>query len=170
MNRSSRAHIIRWIALMGVQILIFNQFQFNGYINPYIYIFALILLPPGMSRVSSLFVGFFTGMVMDLFTFDPGLHTASSVFLMYVRPFILKLFTSRAQDEIEEISPRIIGLPRFVVYGGLLILSHHLFFFLLENFSFYGLHRVLSRSLLSGIFTLIIFLLLYFLIQDRKKR
>jgi hypothetical protein len=170
MNRAARAHIIRWFILIAAQILIFNQIQFSGYINPYIYIFALILLPPGMGRVSSLFVGFITGAVMDMFTYDPGLHTASSVFLMYIRPFILRLFTARAQDEIEEISPRIIGMPRFIVYAGLLIFCHHFFLFLLENFSFYGLHRVLSRSLLSGIFTLIIFLLLYFLIQDRKKR
>ena len=170
MNRAFRKHSIRWFVLMALQILIFNQFQVNGYINPYIYIFGLILLPPRLNRVQGLLIGFVSGAIIDIFTFDPGLHTASAVFLMYVRPAILRLFTARAQDEIEEVSPRIIGLSRFIVYSGLLILSHHIFLFLLENFSVYGLHRVLGRTILSGIFTLIIFLLLYFLIQDRNKR
>ena len=38
-------NIIRFVFLVLLQVLILNNIQFSGYINPYFYIYFILLLP-----------------------------------------------------------------------------------------------------------------------------
>jgi rod shape-determining protein MreD len=165
--RLAGSHIWRFIWLIGLQVLIFNQFQFLGYLNPMPYVLIILLLPPSTSRFLLLLAGFITGLAVDIFSGEIGLHAAASVLLAYVRPGLQKLFMTQGLNEYESLDLENMGAPRFVTYAGFAILIHHLYFFLMEAFKLSELPTIFWRTFLSSIFTLFVVFILQLL--SRKK-
>ena len=50
--------ISRFLVLVIVQIFVLNNIQFLGFVNPYLYILFLLLLPVKFPRWLSLLLGF----------------------------------------------------------------------------------------------------------------
>jgi rod shape-determining protein MreD len=118
-----------FIVLVLVQVLIFNQVQLFGYINPFIYILFIMLLPLNTPRYILLFSGFFLGLTIDVFSNSLGMHAAASVFIAYIRPFVIRSISNR-----EEVRNNYPGLkqnsfPWFLYYTILMVFIHHLLFF-----------------------------------------
>ena len=90
MNSLLFSNIMRFITVVLVQVLICNQLNFLGSINPYIYILFLLLYPIGIDRMGFLFIAFNLGMIMDLFLDSGGAHAAASLCIAYLRPIFLK--------------------------------------------------------------------------------
>ena len=51
-------NIVRFILLILIQVFVLNNIRFSGFINPYIYILIILLLPVRFPRWASLIVGF----------------------------------------------------------------------------------------------------------------
>lgn len=153
-------NIVRFFALILVQVLIFNNIEFSGYLNPYLYILFIILLPFETPAWMTLILGFLLGMAIDIFTETLGIHTAATVFMAYIRPFVLSFFAPR--DGYESGSfPRVFyyGLPWFIKYAFLLIIGHHLFLFYVEIFRLQDFFATFIRVLFSTLFTLTLIVL-----------
>jgi rod shape-determining protein MreD len=90
MNSALGLHIVQFIMLVLAQVAIFNNINFLGYINPYIYIIFIFLFPIKDNRLMLLLVSFLLGMTIDTFLDSGGVHAASSVLLAYSRPVLLK--------------------------------------------------------------------------------
>ena len=90
MNSAMLFNIARFILLLVAQVVIFNNFNFFGYINPYPYILFIILYPVNGNKYSLLLASFLLGLTMDLFCNSGGVHAASCLLLAYFRPLIFK--------------------------------------------------------------------------------
>ncbi|MDP4267135.1 MAG: rod shape-determining protein MreD, partial [Bacteroidota bacterium] len=92
-------NISRFVLLIFIQILILNNIELSGFINPYIYVLFIILLPFDIPRWSLLVIGFITGITVDMFSNTLGMHTTATVFMAFCRPFILNMLINK--EEIE---------------------------------------------------------------------
>jgi rod shape-determining protein MreD len=143
-----------------VQVLIFNNIEIGGYINPYIYILFIILLPFETPAWITLSLAFLMGLLVDIFSETLGMHTSATVFMAFLRPYILSYFAPR--DGYESGSyPRIFyyGLPWFIKYATLMVFTHHLFLFYVEMFKFQDFFATLLRVILSTLFSSILIII-----------
>jgi hypothetical protein len=161
-------NIVRFILLIAVQLLIFNNIQFSGYINPYIYVLFILLLPFEIPKWLLLITAFFLGFIMDIFSDTPGMHTAATVFMAYLRPYVLNLIAPREGYESGTF-PRVFyyGVNWFARYAFILILAHHFVLFYIEIFRFGNFFSTFLRVLLSTVFTLIFIVLSQFFVYRR---
>ena len=79
------------MVLILVQVLVLNNMNLGGYLNPYIYVLFLLLLPANINRSLLLIIAFITGLTIDYFGNTLGLHAAASVFLAFLRPGVINL-------------------------------------------------------------------------------
>ncbi len=156
-------HIAQFIGLVLLQVLILNNIHLSGYINPYIYILYIMLLPTSYSRTTVLLNAFVIGITIDMFQSTGGLHAAATVFLAYFRPAILRLISTQGGSEFEKADMKSIGLGSFITYTVIAVLTHHFILFFIEAFRFSELFPTLLRALASTVFSVLIILILQFL-------
>lgn len=150
-------NIFRFIIVVLLQVLVFNNIELGGYLNPYVYIIFIILLPFETPGWALLVLGFLLGFSVDVFSETLGMHTVATVFMAFVRPMALSIFAPR--DGYESGSyPRVYyyGLQWFVKYALVLVFTHHAVLFFTELFRFEDIFNVLLRILLSTLFSLTI--------------
>jgi rod shape-determining protein MreD len=154
-----------FVVLVLVQVLILNNIQFSGLINPYIYILFILLLPFTIPGYLLLGLSFLLGISIDIFTNTPGIHAGATVLLGFMRPGIARLISSREIIEKGN-TPNMtqLGFASFLKYTVLSVLVHHLFLFYAEAFSFGGFFETLLRCILSSIFSIVIILASQFII------
>ena len=168
MNSVISRNILRFIVLVLVQALILNNINFLGYINPYIYILFIILFPIKNNRLLFIFLSFLLGLTLDMFLDSGGVHAAASVTIAYIRPIVLKFaFGATYEHQTVKFSSTEFG-QRFS-YFSILILIHHLFVFSLEIFNTSQIILILKKTLFSGVFTLVLCLLLIVLFSRKSK-
>ena len=79
-------NLFRFIFLILVQVWVLNHVQWNGYINPYIYVLFVLLLPLETPSWLVMVLAFVSGATMDMFSNTGGIHAAASVFTAFARP------------------------------------------------------------------------------------
>jgi len=150
-----------FILLILFQVLLFNNIQFSGYVNPYVYIMFILLLPVELPAWLLLILSFLTGLVIDFFSGSLGMHTASSVLAGFVRPYVLQILSPRdGYEPGSEPSMIIYGFRWFLIYTLIIVLIHHTALFYLEVFRFTEFFRTLLRVLLSSLFSVTFILLI----------
>jgi rod shape-determining protein MreD len=160
--------VLIFIVLVLLQVLMFNNIQFSGYVNPYVYIMFILLLPVEIPSWLLLILSFGTGMVIDFYSGSPGMHSSATVFAGFVRPFILRSNSPRdGYEPGAQPSMLTYGFRWFLLYATVMILVHHSILFYIEVFRFADFFRTLLRVLLSSLFTLIFVLILEFYRRGR---
>ncbi len=163
-------NILRFIALVVMQVLVFDNIRLGNYIHPYIYVLFIMLMPFDTPKWRLLVEGFAIGMLVDIFNGTPGLNAAATVFMAYMRPYIIGI-TTRKSDIEDKTAPSVteMGLQWFSLYGLLLLVLHNLFLFWLEAFSIRLFGRVLLEVLLSAPFSLFVIILIVYIFKPLKK-
>jgi rod shape-determining protein MreD len=157
-----------FIILVLLQVLLFNNIQFSGYVNPYIYILFILLLPVEIPAWLLLILSFGLGMIMDFYSGTPGMHSFSSVLAGFVRPFILRLISPRdGYEPGAQPSMLIYGFRWFMLYTIIMVLIHHTALFYMEVFRFDDFFRTLLRVLLSSLFTVVFILIIEYYRKGR---
>lgn len=168
MNNVITTNSVRFIVLVLAQALVLNNINFLGYINPYIYILFIILFPIKNNRMLFVFLGFLLGLSVDLFLDSGGVHAAACVTIAYIRPLILK-FSFGMIYEHQTIKFSSTEFGQRLTYFSIIIFIHHLLLFALEIFNTSKVLLILKKSLFSGIFTIILCLLITVLFSSRRK-
>jgi rod shape-determining protein MreD len=162
-------NITRFFLLILLQVLVLNHINMGGYINPYVYLLFILLLPAAMNKSLLLFLAFITGLTIDLFGNTPGLHAAASVFMAYLRPGVLRLFYQQMDfSPLDEPGPALIGLGGFFRYTLVLVFMHHLLLFMLETLSLNNFLHTLYTILLSTLATTLVMMILVMFFSKRK--
>lgn len=161
MNNPIVKNIVRLLLLILVQGMVLNNIHLMGYMNPYLYVYFILLLPFEIPGWLLLLSAFAAGLGVDLFAHSPGMHAAASVFMAFCRPGITRFVASRKEFE-PGMSPSVSsqGFRWFFIYALLLILLHHTALFFLEVLRFSEFWQTLQRISLSTLFTLALVLLL----------
>lgn len=157
-----------FILLVLLQVLLFNNIQFSGYVNPYIYIMFILLLPVEIPSWLLLILSFSIGSIIDFYTGSPGMHSSASVLAGFIRPFVLRFISPRdGYEPGANPSMLIYGFRWFLLYTLTIVLVHHTALFYLEVFRFTDFFRTLLRVFLSSLFTIVFVLIIEFYRKGR---
>ena len=157
-----------FIILILLQVLLFNNIQFSGYVNPYVYLMFILLLPVEIPSWILLLLSFTTGLVVDLFSGSPGMHCSATLLAGFARPYVLAVVSPRdGYEGRSEPSMISFGFRWFLTYTLLIVLIHHTALFYLEVFRFTDFFRTLLRVLLSSLFTVIFIMFIEFYRKGR---
>ena len=164
MTRAWIKYPLMFASFVLLQVLILNQINLGGFLNPYIYVLFVLLLPFSMPRYQILLLSFLIGITIDWFSNTPGLHAASAVLIGFLRSPVMSLISVREIEQADYPGLKQTGIKWFLTYVAVLVFIHHFFLFYLEVFSFEGFFRTLLRSILSSIFTVVVIVLIQYLI------
>ncbi|MGL5112891.1 MAG: rod shape-determining protein MreD [Flavobacterium sp.] len=168
MNSTLIVNIFRFILLLAVQIIVFNNMNFYGYISPFPYILFIILYPVNGNRTALLLSSFLLGLLLDMFSNSGGVHATSCLVLAYIRPLIFK-FSFGLSYEYQTVKLNDVLTPERFSFLFIAIVIHHLILFTLEAFEFSFILDVLLRTFLSAIFTLLLSIIIIYLIKPNKR-
>ena len=157
-----------FVLLITLQLLIFNNIEFSGYVNPFVYVMFILILPVAIPSWILLLLSFLTGFVIDLFCGTLGVHVFATVIAGFARPWVLSLNVT-AEGAEAEMSPSSYrsGLRWFLIYTFTVVLVHHLALFLVEIFSLRHFFQTLIRVLLSTAVTTFFIVLFDFIRPHR---
>jgi rod shape-determining protein MreD len=162
-------NIFRFIILVLVQVLIIKNLELGRFINPFIYVLFIIVLPFETPKWLLLISAFVLGITIDMFYDTAGMHAAACVAVAYIRPGILKLFSPRDGYEIgTQPTIQYLGVPWFLSYSAILVVLHHFILFYIEIFRFSEFFSTLLRVIISSVFTLLLVVLSQYLFNRKK--
>jgi rod shape-determining protein MreD len=169
MIREVASNILRFALLVFLQLFVLNNIQFSGFVNPYLYVLFIMLLPFKVSGWFMLILGFILGLVIDVASVTIGYHTIATVFMAYFRFHLLRFIAPRDGYE-PGMSPTLqsLGFSWFFKYASILTLSHHFVLFWIESFQLNDLLPATLRALASSIFTILLIFIYQFLTIRRK--
>lgn len=168
MNSAVLFTIARFILLLAAQILIFNNMDFLGYINPYPYILFIILYPVNGNKTGLLLSSFFLGLILDMFCNSGGVHAAASLILAYYRPYIFK-FSFGLSYEYQTVKLNDVLTPERFSFLLIAVVLHHFVLFLLEVFRLNFLFEIILKTIVSTLFTLLMCILIIYLIKPNRR-
>ena len=131
-----------FISLVLIQVLILNQVQFSGFVNPYMYILFVLLLPLNTPRYAVLILAFLLGITIDVFSNTIGIHAAATVLIAFIRPLIIRIISDREENRSEYPGLKQNKFRWFLYYTVLMVLIHHSVLFNLEIFTFFRFQRL----------------------------
>ena len=149
---------IRFVVVMLIQVLLFNQIQFFGVCHPFIFILFLMMMPITLPSWLDMLIGALVGLLMDIACNSLGVHIASCVLLTYMRRPLIHNLVLEYERLNGEISCRTIGTIAFYKYAILLILTYHLVVFLLSAWGFSHIGWILLQTCVSSIVSIALIL------------
>ncbi|MFM1875221.1 MAG: rod shape-determining protein MreD [Bacteroidota bacterium] len=164
-------YLWQFVLLCLLQVLIFNNLNLGGYINPFPYIYFILMLPISTGRVPLLFLGFLIGLMVDVFSNTGGIHAAASTLMAFYRPLYLKAQSPREGYEVSAM-PHIkhFGMAWYLPYAILLVTMHHTALFFLEAFRFSDFFHTLLKAVLSTALTMVIIVFIEYMFVNVKRR
>ena len=168
MKNSVFVNIARFVALMILQIFIFDDVNLFGYINPYPYVLFLLVFPFTSNRALYISIAFLTGITMDMFGNSGGIHAAACLFLAYLRPLALR-FSFGVSYEYNAIKLSKVSFYERFIFISMMVLIHHLVLFLLEVFNISNILYTLNKTLVTSIFTIILCVTINLLFSRRNQ-
>lgn len=154
--------------LLMAQVLIFNNIDFLGYINPYPYVLFILLYPVNGNKYGLLVGSFLMGIIIDLFLNSGGIHAFASVALAFYRPLIFK-FSFGLSYEYQTVKINDKLSPERFSFIVISIATHHLILFLLEIFEINLIFSALMRTVFSVLTTTLICILLIYIFKPNKR-
>lgn len=154
-NNDIFINIVRFIVLVFLQVLMLNNVNLAGYINPYLYIFFILMYPLDGNKFLLIFLSFLLGLSIDIFEDSGGVHAAACAFIAYIRPVVLK-YSFGVSYEYNSVKIKKADPMERLTYIASLVFMHHFVMFSLEIFSFKHILLLLKSTLFSGIFTIIV--------------
>jgi hypothetical protein len=163
-------NIGRFIFLVLFQVLILDHINLSGFINPYFYVYFILLLPFITPKWLLLISAFLIGISIDFFSNTMGINAAASVMMAFSRPFVIKAISTGTEYEVgERPSLKNQDIKWFVYYCVILIVIHHFVLFYLEIFRFREFFTTFIRVILSSAFTFLLVMLSEYLFYQRQK-
>ncbi len=161
--------VVRFLVLVLIQVLVLNHIRLNGYMNPYLYVLFILMLPFQISNWLLLALSFLVGFTIDVFSNTGGIHSAASVLIAFIRPGLLKVYFPKADfDPAAFPTIKYMGFQYFLGYALVLVLVHHLALFYLEVFRFAEFGPTFLRALLSSILTMVVIFISQYLFYNKK--
>ncbi len=168
MNNLFVKNTFLFIRLVLLQVLVFNNIRYLGYINPMVYLLFLILYPYGENKIPLLFAAFLLGLTIDIFSNTGGIHAASAVFVAYTRTRILKTVFGQKLD-FQELKLMQYPFAKIFSYTTIIVVLHHTLFYFLEVFNFSHLLSTIIKIGLASASTIAVCLLFIYIFSPQKK-
>ena len=154
MNRNNLLSVLQFIFLLFLQAFLLNNINLFGFINPNLYLLFFIVYRFDSNPTLLIFLGFFMGLLLDLFTQGSGAHTISALTIAFIRPIIIKTSFGVNYDipmgmiEGTQLNQRII-------YLFFMITIHHLLLYIIIYLSLDSILIILKNTLFTSFFTFV---------------
>lgn len=149
---------IWFVALIVLQVMLFNHLQLAYVINTFPYIFIVVSFPNSMNNIARTLVGFILGFIIDMLCGTWGVHTIATTLAAFIQPMLMKLIALPEQLDRKAPSFRVMKW-KFLEYTSLLVFIHHVVLFSLETFDITLWSWVLIKAVVSSIVTILIVML-----------
>lgn len=160
-------YTVQFFLLIAFQVMVLNNIEIFGYMNPYLYVVFVIMLPANTNRNLLLIVGFLLGFAIDIFENSGAVHASATVLIAFIRPAVFRFMAGPANLEINRMNIQTLGTLRFMILAATLVFVHHFWLFMLEAFNFRELLQVMIRTFFSSIFTLLLIYLAQILVYRK---
>lgn len=168
MNSTLLINIFRFVSLLLLQVVLFNNIELFNFVTPYPYILFILIYPLNSNRAGLILASFFLGLILDAFNNSGGVHAAACVSLAYFREYFLKFsFGISYEYHMMKITEKLSS--ELLIYLSISVVFHQLILYSLEIFNVHFIFEILTRTVLSSILTLIFILILIFLFKPSKK-
>lgn len=154
--------------LVLVQVLIFNNINLFGYINPYIYIIFVLVYPLKKEKGTFLFLSFLLGLCIDFFSDTGGINAAATLFIAFIRLSVLTTILRKTDFDYVLFNLRSISIGKAFLYIVSLTFTHHLMLFWLDYFSLNEFGSVLYKTITTTLLS--VFLIIIGIVLFTKKR
>lgn len=168
MNNNIIQNIVLFISLLFLQVTIFNNVLFRGYLNPFVYILFVIIFPYRKERGIFLFLCFLLGLSIDFFLNSGGINAAATLFVGYIRLPLLKRILRKQEIDFPVFNITKQPFLKLLSYISILVVVHSFIVYGLEYFQLGHFKTILSRTFLTSIFTIILVLLSVILLTRNK--
>jgi hypothetical protein len=149
-------------------VLVLNYVNLFGYINPLVYIVWVFLFPVRKNITALLIFSFLLGLSVDMFSNSGGINAAATVFIAFIRLPVLNAVLGKSDFDYLLFNLRSIYFPKALVFISILTFIHHLIVFGLEYFSFNAFVTIISKCVLTSIFSIVIIVLGIIIFTKRK--
>lgn len=166
---SIREQIFNFIALFIIQLPLLYRITLWDRAFGFFYVGFLLLLPYKISRTYLLVVGFLIGLVVDVFSNTPGIHAGACVFIMFVRDPWLRVVQDDTED-LFNINHGSLKKTGFIIFTFPLVFVHHFIIFTIENGGLHLFGMLISKTIMSAIFSFVIIFVLNYLIVPKARR
>ncbi len=171
MSKVVAHNIARFFLLILLQVLVLNKISFYGFLNPYVYILFILLLPFETPGWLLLTLSFGLGLSVDLFTGTMGLHAAAAVFLGFVKPGVIRLVGEKPEyDLTTQPTMSEMGFKWFIAYAATMTFIHHLVLNFIDVFNFREFWQTIIRVIISSVFTLLFILVIQYIFTSHKEK
>lgn len=172
MSRTIFINLLRFLALVFLQVFLLKNLTLYNLSTPYPYIIFILLLPFETPNLLLFLLSFILGLTIDAFYDTPGLHASTCVLLAMVRVMFISITVQKdGFDNEPEPTLSVMGFRWFFTYATILTLFHHFFLFNLEVFRLSEIRYTFIRFIFSSIFTIFLMLIsgfLFFRSRERK--
>jgi hypothetical protein len=161
---------LSFTAYLLLQVVLFRNVVLFDTAFCFIYVGALLMLPFDTGRLPAMFIGFISGLVVDVFYDSLGIHAAACVFMMYLRPYWINLITPRGgYENISTPRIKLLGGQWFATYALALVFTHHLILFYVEVGSFHLFFFTLSKVVASTLLTFLMLVIFQYLFYSSRR-
>ena len=159
MSKTTLQFILLGLILVLAQVIVFNHICLFNVAVPMVFIYLIIRLPITLSLNWTLTVGFFLGLVVDVFSDTYGMNAiACTVLAMLKRP-VLRLYVPREEDLTRpEPSMLSLGTAGFMKYLLTMTLIYCTLIFLIEAFTFFNPLQLVLRIIFSTLLSMFLML------------
>jgi rod shape-determining protein MreD len=167
MNRESINTAILFISLVLLQIIVLNNINFLGYINPFLYILFIFYYPIKKIDSNLIFLSFFLGLSIDYFSNTGGINAAATLFIAYIRIPVLKVVLDKRELDYSSLTINKLIFGRKYTYILVLTFIHHFIVFGLEYFKWSNFGIIIQKTLLTTVFTMILVLVSFTFVSKK---
>lgn len=164
-------NVFRFLFLVMLQVLLLNHIQWSGFVNPYVFLLFVLLLPYETPKWLLLISALLIGLTIDMFGNTGGMQAAATVLMAFARPGILRLIAPRDGYEAEtKLTPYAMGFKWFFTYVSFAVLVHHLAYFYIEVFRFAEFFITFFKAILNSAVTILLIVLGQSIFSKRSKK
>jgi rod shape-determining protein MreD len=173
MNTAGLRHMIRGLLLLLLQVLVLKRIGLGEswiweYGNIFIYPVIVLLLPFRLPRHYVILIGFFIGLIIDIFYDTIGVHAFALTATAYARGLILSYMEPRGGYQLS-MSPTIfsMGLNWVMTYTFFSMLIHVFLYFSVEIFTFIYIGQILLKTTITLILSMLVVMGYHLLFNPR---
>jgi hypothetical protein len=160
----------RFLILLLLQVFVFNYVQWFGFLNPFVFLLFLILLPLEIPKTVQYVIAFATGFIVDSFLRTYGIQAFACVLMVFLRPYIILVLNGfKPLETGVKPVPGVKDFNWILVYTLLLVFVHQITVTILETFQWAQWWRIIWTSALNTLFTTFIILCIEYIFYSDKK-
>ena len=155
MIRELLGNIFFYTIILVFQLFVFNQINLLGYITPFLYLIIFIHYKTSYNKTILIFLGFITGIIIDLSMQTYGCHTFATITICYLRTWIEK-YSFGVNSNLPSAMIDGTQLINRLTFFGLIIFVHSVIYYSLVFFNIELIGKIFYYSLINSIVTFII--------------